>query len=42
VVHPLRTGLPDHPAHLVIEGGTSIPLATLTRLRVDKTGANVL
>ena len=28
-------GLPDHPAHLIIEGGTSIPLATLTRLQVD-------
>jgi hypothetical protein len=28
-------GLPDHPAHLVIEGGTSIPMASLASLTVD-------
>jgi hypothetical protein len=28
-------GVPDHPAHLVIEGGTSIPMASLASLTVD-------
>jgi putative zinc finger protein len=28
-------GLPDHPAHLIIEGGTSIPMASLASLTVD-------
>jgi hypothetical protein len=28
-------GVPGHPAHLIIEGGTSIPLADLANLTVD-------
>jgi Putative zinc-finger len=28
-------GVPDHPAHLIIEGGTSIPMADLANLTVD-------
>jgi Putative zinc-finger len=28
-------GLPDHPAHLIIEGGTSISMASLASLAVD-------
>jgi hypothetical protein len=35
-------GLPDHPAHLVIEGGTSIPMADLADLTVDVVNGRAL
>jgi hypothetical protein len=35
-------GVPDHPAHLIIEGGTSFPLADLANLTVDVVNGRAL
>ena len=35
-------GVPGHPAHLVIEGGTSIPRGDLARVDVDVVNGRTL
>jgi hypothetical protein len=35
-------GVPGHPAHLVIQGGTSIPRGDLARLDVDVVNGRTL